>query len=279
MQNDTYAIDARESERISILKLWFCLLVVLIHVSRLGGIHFAEGTVKYSLPLWLNYTEFILSKVIAKCAVPGFFFVSGMLLFRKPFAWKENVRKKLRSLVVPYLLLNTFWIAVFYISQRIPFTRPFFGQPINIVKNWSAYDWLNAYLGICRQDNSAIPILGVTWFMRDLFVLNLIAPALKWIMDRLPKISFAALCVMLILGINTHLFFLRRDALVFFCFGYAFVKRGLHFSDLDNTPPHCGTSPLRRGCRTFAFRKWQSRIHRARLCQAVRDSVLHPLPD
>lgn len=259
MQNDTYTIDTRESERISILKLWFCLLVVLIHASRLGGVHFAEGTVKYSLPPWLLYTELVLSDVIAKCAVPGFFFVSGLLLFHKPFTWKENVRKKLRSLVVPYLLLNSFWIMVFYISQRIPFTRPFFGQPINIVRNWSAYDWLNAYLGICRQDNSAIPILGVTWFMRDLFVLNLIAPALKWIMDRLPKITFAALCVMLIFGINTRLFFLRRDALVFFCFGYFFVKRGLHFSDLDNTPPlyqYSSPSPRLSHSRFSSMAKW-----------------------
>lgn len=237
MPGKAYVIDRRESERISILKLWFCLLVVLIHSARFEGFHFAEGIIQTSMPFWLENIEIIFSKIITRCAVPGFFFVSGMLLFRKEFSWAENIRKKFRTLVVPYLFLNTFWIAVFFVAQCIPLTRPFFYQPINIVKNWRPYDWLNAFLGICRQENKPDPFLEVTWFLRDLFVLNLIAPALKRTIDRFPKLVLAFLGAMLIFGIETHLFFLRTDALVFFCFGYYFVKRGLHFSDVDSTPP------------------------------------------
>ncbi len=38
---------------------------------------------------------------------------------------------------------------------------------------------------------------------------------------------------MVALNVKTHLFFLRQDALIFFCLGYYFVKYSIKFNDID----------------------------------------------
>ena len=82
----------------------------------------------FETPRWLEMLKLLGSEVIPRCAVPGFFLIAGVLLFRKPFTWKDNMKKKCRSLAVPYLLLNTLWIMFYILCQSIPATAAFFSK-------------------------------------------------------------------------------------------------------------------------------------------------------
>lgn len=147
LQEQLYSFTSEESDRISILKLWLCIMVVFIHSSTLSELYFVDKTVIQQIPAWLDWVSYIISRVISQCAVPWFFFLSGMLLYRKPFRWFDNIKKKTRTLFIPYLILNTFWIVFYAIAQHIPAVSVYFANPDRLVSNYNALDFADAYLG------------------------------------------------------------------------------------------------------------------------------------
>lgn len=80
-----------------------CIAVLFIHSysSEFEGI--ANASVIVSI------TDYI-SNVFCDCAVPAFILISSVLLYRKDFLWKDNMKKKVRNLLIPYLIFNALWI-------------------------------------------------------------------------------------------------------------------------------------------------------------------------
>ena len=109
-------------------------MVVYIH-SKGTEFHFAGKDVALDVPAWLETFKYLVSSAISSCAVPGFFFMAAIFLYRKPFSWKDNIQKKIHTLVIPYVILNTFWIAFYFCTQHISFLSVFFSKPENIVSN------------------------------------------------------------------------------------------------------------------------------------------------
>lgn len=222
-----YQISKEESDRIQFLRLVFSVMVVFIH-SYTEEVNFADTVIGVEGAVWMKIFTFVISAAISGCAVPGFFMISAVLLYRKQFSWRQNVKRKARSLLVPYFILNTFWIAIFFCVSEIPALRIFFASKLYRVSQWEIMDWVEAYLGMNRP-----PMLYPLWFVRDLFVLNVIAKALKLLIDRFPRICLAFIVTALVFNIQTRMFFLSTNAIAFFSLGYYVVKYNLHFRDLD----------------------------------------------
>ncbi len=225
-----YHIEKEESEKIQFLKLVFCIMVVFIH-SYTTEVGLAGTVVTVNDSAWLEAVKYITSQIIARCAVPGFFLISAVLLYRKVFTWRENIKRKIQSLLVPYILLNTFWIAFFYVVSNIRILNIFFTNKLYRVSQWGIMEWTNAYLGM-----SGCPILYPLWFLRDLFVLNILAKAIKLVIDKFPKMWLGLIAAALIFNIESRMFFLSTEALAFFSLGYYIVKYDLHFKDLEKIP-------------------------------------------
>lgn len=222
-----YVITEEESKRIQILKLWLTIMVLFIH-SYSETVNFLGTSIELQVPTWLYWTKYVFSGAISGCAVPGFFFIAAILLYRKEFKWIENIKKKTKTLLVPYLILNTFWIVFFVLAPKIGFLKPFFSNKGIDVQTWGILDFLDAYLGI---NSSGYPILYPLWFVLNLMVLNLLAVVLRKIIDRFPRIIFICLMILMVKGINIA-FCLNQTALVYFCLGYYFVKYERHLIDL-----------------------------------------------
>lgn len=171
--------------------------------------------------------EYFISAIIAHVAVPGFFVISSVLLYKNNFKWKENTLKKVRTLVVPWFIIITFWIVLYTVMQMIPFARPFFSNDSKLISQWGVFQFIDAYLGITQS-----PLVYPLWFAQNLFFLNLIALPLKLIIDKFPKTAFIVLCALLLSGIKSPLFCLETNALVYFCMGYYLVKRDIHFEKI-----------------------------------------------
>lgn len=232
-----YRIGQDESARMRILKIWFTVMVVFIH-SYTEEVNFTEGTLVLDVPVWLDWLKYLLSQVVARCAVPGFFLLSGLLLFRKDLSWSGNLRKKVRTLLVPYLLINTVWIVIYFIAQHIPAFSSFFSRPENFIAHWPPVRWANAYIGFLSGENSGhYPFVYPLWFMRDLMVLNVLAPVLKKLIDLFPRLVLLALVAALAFNADIHIPILGRDSLVFFSLGYYLVKYSVHLTDADRYDP------------------------------------------
>lgn len=223
-ENRELRITEEESRRISILKVWLSVMVVFIHLEN--EISTVGGAIT-SLPGWLDTLEFMISRAASRCAIPAFFFLSAYLLYRKPFSWKQNIRKKVRSLLVPYLILNTFWILVFFVGQHVPALSAYFSREETMVSSWGIIDWIGAYFG--SSSNDWCPLLYPLWFLRNLFILNLLAPAFELLVR---KASWWSLVVF----VPAWLLMEENSIALSFCFwglGCLFAARKIPLSSLD----------------------------------------------
>lgn len=227
-----YEIDEHESNRITIVKGLLIVLVVFIHSYR-EEVTFLEGNVILSVPVWLEWLKYTLSQVIARCAVPAFFLISSILLYRKEFTWKQNMVKKMNTILVPYLLLNSFWILFFYFAQFIEFSDLYLVTPQSQIGQWGLIGWLDAYFGNFIDE---YPALYPMWFLRDLFLLNAAALLIKKCVDAFPRLVLLLIAAMWLLPIPIPLIGgteLSGQSVVFFILGYYVVKYDLHIRQLD----------------------------------------------
>ena len=225
----TPEISQEESKRISVLKVWLSVMVVFIH-SYGSNLNFVGETVYIDTPLWLEILKYAVSEVLSRVAVPSFFFLSAYFLYRKRCLWRENILKKIRTLAVPYLILNTFWIVVFFVAQQIPQLSHFFANPENRVANWGLRDWLIHYIG--SRDNFA-PLLYPLWFVRNLFLLNLLAPVFSWFVKKAKAFSAVFFVALWLVLESTHVFFMDVQSICFWGLGCFFAISGISLSSLD----------------------------------------------
>ena len=221
-----YIIGDRISHRIALMRGILTLMVVNIHSINLV-VHFQTGNVSWGNSPWLATIEYLFSEVVSRTAVPAFFFISALLLYKKEFKWIDNLKKKIRSLVIPYIIVNSFWIAVYLILQSIPSLSTYFTMDGYIIRNWDIIGWLKGY-GIFSS-----PLVAPLWFIRDLFVLNVLSKVIKRILNYAPTAFAILLLLFWISPYNTHVFCLNKQALCFWSFGYICVHFNYNLEKLD----------------------------------------------
>jgi len=186
-KQEVYLLTREDLEVISILKAILAVMVVFIH-AKYSDVNIGGGTIEFNQPMWISFLKDMMSTIITACAVPAFFLLSSIFLYRKEIKWKENLKRKFVSLIIPYFLINTFWILFYAIVQNIPMLSVYFSDPAKIVRSWGLREYLNAYLGFTTIGRMGI-IYGPLWFVRDLFFLNIISNVIKKIIDRFPQIT------------------------------------------------------------------------------------------
>lgn len=222
-----YQIQKDESRRYEALKMLMCVFVLLIHAfsDDFRGVGWTKLGTAYHI-------TYIVSRMVCDCAVPMFIVMSSVLLYAKPFSWWGNVKKKCRSLLVPYLIFNSLWVVLMFVKHVL-------GQKLGIVagddidfSTYSLFDWLDAFLGLTGDYK---PLLTTLWYVRDLFILNVLATPLRKLIDRMP-VPMLVLTLVLWFG-DIHIPGIQDYSLPFFILGYYLVKYGIHFQDLDRKLP------------------------------------------
>ncbi len=220
-----YILNKEESERLNILKYISIILVVYIH-SYTTNLNFADGTVAISLPQWLMLLEDLVSQVVARCAVPMFFLISSILLFKSQRQYKKVLAGKAKTLLIPYLFWNTAWIAVFILLQSLPFTAPYFSGNNTPILRSSFAELMELYgIGLSLPSPHVYPL----WFMRDLMIVTLLYPIIGKLANKFPKAVLICAAVLLLVPISFPL----KQALLWFCVGAAIVNLNLHMGALD----------------------------------------------
>ena len=232
-------ISERESRRISILKVWLSVMVVFVH--SWNEISVAGEAAAAADPAWLDTLKYTVSDVLSRSAIPAFFLLSAYFLYRKPFSWTENIRRKAKSLLVPWFILNTFWILVFFVGQHVPALSAFFAREETMISSWGFMDGLAAYFG---SPANVTPLLYPLWFIRDLFILNLLAKAYEWFAE---KAGFWSLLVFIpawLLVKPNHPFIMGIHGLTFWGIGCCLAKQRVTLSSLDRFRPAALAYPV-----------------------------------
>lgn len=221
----SYTISEKESKLLNIIKLFSIILVLYIHSFSSIEYTFESNNIMFNT---IQLIEYVITQVIARAGVPLFFLISSILLYRKDFTFEENLKKKIKRILIPYIICNSIWILIFYVFQNFDIFSKFFTNNENTIKSWNAFNWIDAYIPIFYRTK---PFVYPLWFLKDLFILNLFAKIIKMLIDRIPKAFLAFLIIMWLLNIN--LMIIEIQSLLFFSLGYYIVKYNIRFKKVD----------------------------------------------
>ena len=175
MTSNPSLFDKRQSSVIEWLRFAMACMVVLLHAAGKGEL--GHDT--------FSYIRILLAHGICRVAVPVFFIISGYLFFTKlsewnASVWRNKVKKRIHSLLIPYIAWNTLALFIFYAyavirahrGGEVPVSFPaFFQQQKGFMYLWNT--------------SNGSPIDYPLWFVRDLFLLSLGAPIIHVFLKKL----------------------------------------------------------------------------------------------
>ena len=160
-------VAGKRNKTIDAMKALSTIMVVYIHSHNIVNYAGMES----------RNTVIQLVSVLTGAGVPAFFLISAYLTKKSAKPYKENIKKKVKTLLLPYLL----WILIYVMLEVVG--NKVLPTAFSDVTKWSGVDWIKNLVGIPFVEP---PIYSPLWFVRDLFVLNLIAPVFELIINRTP---------------------------------------------------------------------------------------------
>ena len=163
------SVTTFQSKVINWLRFPLAVAVVLLHSGESkDGIYGSD---------FFSTFQIVLSQGICRIAVPCFFFFSGFLFFSglkewDTQVWVGKVKKRVRTLLLPYILWNT-------LALVVGFAYEWFRARFNPeVVSMSLLETIrhNGGLNIFWGSTWGLPIDYPLWFIRDLIVFVVITP-------------------------------------------------------------------------------------------------------
>ena len=187
----------RYSNAIAKLRFPLIVAVVLIHCN-ISDYNVAAGHL-----YGYKWFRLVAIHLMAEVAVPAFFFISGYLLYANDvFTWNQyglKLRKRVKSLLVPYLLWNTI---CFLLVVALQLMKPDFRLLLHkSVADMQLKDFFFIYWDLGQVENIAGrpgPLLGPLWFLKELMILVIASPLLRYPLKHIRwwwPLLLAALCV------------------------------------------------------------------------------------
>ncbi len=154
--------------------------------------------------------EFI-SAGITNVAVPLFFLFSGYLFFWNVSGtvsdFTSKFMKRVKSLLIPFLVWSLWAIAFCYMLQSLPQAKPFFSK--GIISEYSFSEFMEVWL--------IRPIAYQLWFIQHLLIIITLSPLIFWLVKNFSLYILAPLVILWVYNFN--LFYLSAEGLLFFSVG------------------------------------------------------------
>jgi fucose 4-O-acetylase-like acetyltransferase len=225
-------ISKELSKRINSLRFLLIVFVVFIHNVQ-KEINFNGNLDVLEIPLYIEKIRDLISGIIARVAVPMFFLISSFLLYSKENNFVTVLKKKCKTILLPYILWQFLYLLWAFLVQNNPI-RESFAKPEDRLLNYGVFDWLQAFFGNFTKE----PVLTRTpynyplWFLRDLFILDLLFIPIKKIIDKFPFVILILVTVLWISDIQ--LWVISPEALLYFVLVYYIVKYNISEKGVDN---------------------------------------------
>lgn len=215
------------SRTVSFLRFPLIVAVVFIHTG-LGKVKM-DGEVFVSKEMYpmFGFVDGLVANEFARVAVPLFFFISGYFFFSRPgFSWKAygcKLKKRVRTLLVPYVFWNLFMLGLIYLGQM--FLSSMTSGDRKLVSDFTWLDWLNVFWAL----RDGMPINYPFWFIRDLMALAVLSP-LVYVFVRYTRYwGVLLLGALYVTGLLPKLWMYSTDPYFFF-WGAWFALNGKDFT-------------------------------------------------
>jgi fucose 4-O-acetylase-like acetyltransferase len=196
------------------------VLLVFVHGYNLDIRYMQPWTIPGQPMNFTSFTEYFLANGIFRFRIPMLFIISGYLYAlhdQKPY--KQRTNKRLRTLLVPYLVWSALAIVILYLLELIPACIPILNSAeitrIDdsrlLLHDYYWYELLGRWI--------FFPVPYQLWFIRVLLIYNIAYPAIRWcVMNRIGRWVFFFVAFLMWLGTMGFVLF-EGEGLLFFSLG------------------------------------------------------------
>lgn len=215
------SLTEEDSKRITSLRFLLIVFVVFIHNNLNADDAINYYHLAFNEPAVITWFKFLVTSVLGGAAVPLFFLFAGYLQFCKQDSYPVLLKKRAKSLLVPYVAWTVITVALFFIAQSVPQLSAFFQNENNIVRNWNFTDWISLFW----VHNEVYPLVYQFWFLRNLIVLVLFSPILVLLARKMPFLVIVGISLCFLNGIPLGF----GTALFFYMAGFFFAEYDISF--------------------------------------------------
>lgn len=135
-----------------------------------------------------SFFEYLFSNGLLRFRIPLLFLISGYLYAMYDHrSYLRQVKSRFRTLIVPFLIWSAFGLLLTFLLQQIPYTANIVFKA-NLDQLGDNRPYLEiGWKGVLKRWLTA-PISYQLWFLTTLFVFNLLYPAIKWLVVKIPYI-------------------------------------------------------------------------------------------
>lgn len=210
------------------------VLLVFVHGYNLD-IRYLQPWTLPGKPITITaFTEYFLSNGIFRFRIPMLFIISGFLYAlhdQKPY--KQRTNKRLRSLLLPYLIWSASGIIFTFLLEYFPVGKAMVADS-GIVRISDSRQLLHDYYWyelLFRW--ILIPVPYQLWFIRVLLIYNIAYPAIRWcVLHPVGRWIFFSIALTMWLFTMGFVFF-EGEGLLFFSFGVWIQKTDFNIETPD----------------------------------------------
>ena len=229
-------MDALTSRVVSFLRFPLIVAVIGIHCNLLvKNPELETRSVFYFL-------VYITMKLVC-IAVPLFFFISGFLFFKEGFLdlslYKKKLKRRIRTVLIPYLLWNIIYFAILGVMQLIkPDTLVILHKHIADFR-WQDFLWIfwdiSQITGLA--DDQRACLVGAFWFLQCLFVLFLLSPIIYCIVKYLRHFTLLIIGILYFTDFIPEMPGIQCNAIVYYMLGTYFSIMCIDFISIFKQIP------------------------------------------
>jgi fucose 4-O-acetylase-like acetyltransferase len=215
-------LDSFLSQKLRFWSLVAMLLLVYVHAYNLHPRYLQPWT-PVEEPLSVGtYLQYFIANGLVRFRIPILFAISGYLFahFDTGTPHAERVRKRIRTLLLPFLLWSTIGLAATWLMEQFPGSRQVvldaqLSDPNNpLISKMPWWMLLLRWL--------LFPVTFQMWFLRSLFVYNWAYPLIRKAVERKPVVYFSVVALIWTLDIG---FIIEGTGLLFFALGVWLRRR------------------------------------------------------
>lgn len=212
------------------------LLLVFVHGYNLNRRFLQPFTVPEEPFTFTAFIEYLLANGLLRFRIPMLFMVSGFLfaLHDGRNSHFQRVRRRVRTLLVPYVFWSGFTLLLVLALEQIPFWREIIASTQLLrIDETRFFLSEHTFPEILARLTVATPAYQL-WFLRSLFIYNVLFPLLRRVVTHKTgsRIFFGFAVLFWVMPMN--ILFIEGEGLLFFSLGIWIQKKGF---DLDVRVP------------------------------------------
>ena len=204
-------------------------LLVFVHGYNLHDRYMQPWTMPDDIFTFTSFSEYFLANGIFRFRIPMLFIISGFLFALHDYRpYGVRTKKRLRTLLLPYLIWSALGFGLTYVFELFPYTRGCVAAS-NVVRIDDARALLHDYHWYEMLAKwILLPVPYQLWFIRVLLIYNIAYPAIRWcVTNRIARWFFFGVAFLMWLGTMNFVFF-EGEGLLFFSLGVWMQKTGFN---------------------------------------------------